>query len=416
VPSVSAMNAHMQRRDFLRLTGSSALAAMAAGVLAGCGDAFSSGDSGPSTGRKVKLGFIALTDCAPLVVAKAKGYFAELDLDVEIVKQASWPATRDNLLTGAIDGAHCLHSMPTSIAAGISGTGTDLRIAMMLSQNGQAITLKNDLVAAGHNDLAAAKAVLDGKPFTFAMTYPGGTHDMWLRYWLRATGADLSKAKIIPIPPPQMVANMKASNMDGYSVGEPWNGVAVAEDIGFTVVSSQDLWKHHPEKALVVSPQFRTERAAVLEDVMVAILKASAWMDDVANRAEIAALIAPTNYVNTKAENIAARLKGDYEIGAGLPSRTYTDDFMMFHRGGLVNKPRRSHVIWNLAQYKRLGMVTGDLPYAQFADELIIPELYDKAAQRAGVTVPDDDMTPIEGFIDGVVFDPTKPDEEANRP
>lgn len=203
-----------------------ALTPALAGLLAACGDADdpdasaagAAGSSSSSTAkglpRKVKIGFIALTDCASIIMAEKLGYFAERDLEVTIEKQASWPGTRDNLLNGQIDAAHCLFSMPLSLATGIGGSGTALKIAMVLSNNGQAITLNKDFASVGYGDLEKAKAALESKEPTLAMTFPGGTHDTWLRYWLKATKADQSKVKIIPIPPPQMVANMKAGNMD----------------------------------------------------------------------------------------------------------------------------------------------------------------------------------------------------------
>ena len=205
--------------------------------------------------RTVKLGFIALTDCAPLVMAKELGFFTKRGLDVQIIKQASWPATRDNLLTGQIDGAHCLFSMPLSVATSIGGKGSrDLKIAMILNNNGQAITLNaQTFEGVGYAELPAAKAALDAKPPTLAMTFPGGTHDIWLRYWLKATKADASKVKIIPIPPPQMVQNLKVGAMQGFCVGEPWNAVSAKDGTGFTHLTTQDIWTHHPEKALVVS-------------------------------------------------------------------------------------------------------------------------------------------------------------------
>lgn len=199
----------------------------------------------------MKIGFIALTDCASIIMAEKLGYFAERDLEVTIEKQANWPGTRDNLLNGQIDAAHCLFSMPLSLATGIGESGTALKIAMVLNHNGQAITLNKDFASVGYGDLEKAKAALESKEPTLAMTFPGGTHDTWLRYWLKATKADQSKVKITPIPPPQMVANMKAGNMDGYCVGEPWNAVAVDEGVGFTHLTTQDIWRFHPEKALV---------------------------------------------------------------------------------------------------------------------------------------------------------------------
>jgi nitrate/nitrite transport system substrate-binding protein len=387
--------------------------------LAGCGGALSAGSSSGSgaSGRKVKIGFIALTDCAALAMAKELGYFTELGLDVELIKQASWPVTRDNLLNGSIDAAHCLFSMPMSVATKIGGSGvTDLKIAMVINNNGQAITLKKDYAAAGYGDLAAAKAVLEQKAPALAMTFPGGTHDMWLRYWLKATKVDPSKVDIKPIPPPQMVANMKVGTMDGYCVGEPWNAAAVDEGVGFTHLATQDIWLHHPEKALVTSNQWASQNNDTLVDVMVATLKAAKWLDNLDNRPKTAEVIGAANYVNAAAANIEGRLRGKYIIGAGLPDRSYTGDQMMFFRDGLVNAPRRSHVIWFLAQYQRLGLLNEVPPYTKLADELILRDAYAQAASKAGVTVPDDDMAPFQVKLDGVTFDPRKPDEEAKRP
>ncbi|HCU51856.1 MAG TPA: nitrate ABC transporter, partial [Micromonosporaceae bacterium] len=334
------MDNTLQRRNFLRLAGSAAVATAAGGALAACGisdnpTANPENISGTKPVRKVKLGFIALTDCAPLVVAKELGFFAERSLDVELIKQASWPVTRDNLLNGEIDGAHALFSLPLSVATGIGGkAGTlDLKIAMVLNHNGQAITLKKDFAAAGYADLAAAKALLEKQSPKLAMTFPGGTHDTWLRYWLKATKADLSKIQISALPPPTMVANMTANNMEGYCVGEPWNAVAVQNGVGFTHVATQDIWQHHPEKALVVGTRLTNDKD-VLHDVMAAVLAAQIWLDKLENRPKLAELLAPTNYVNTPAKNIEARLLGKYELGAGLGEKTFTGDQMTFFREG----------------------------------------------------------------------------------
>jgi nitrate/nitrite transport system substrate-binding protein len=417
----------IERRRFLRLAGAGALAAAGTGLLAACGGGGTeagatattvAGATKKSGNRKVRLGFIALTDCASIVMAKELGYFAERDLDVSVEKQASWPATRDALLTGGIDGAHCLFGMPFAVASGLGGGAPSqaLKIAMMINNNGQAITLSKDFAAVGYGDLDKAGAALESKSPTLAMTFPGGTHDIWLRYWLRATGADESAIKIIPIPPPQMVANMNVGTMDGFCVGEPWGAVAAQQGIGFTHITSQDIWKHHPEKALVVNERFATERADVLKDVMGAVLKASKWLDDLDNRARTADVIGAAAYVNAPAVEILGRLKGEYELGAGIPDKTYTDDYMVFHRDGEVNAPRRAHALWWLAQFQRLGLqatapITTALPEA-----LILQDLYEEVAAAEGVDVPDDDMAPFDVALDGATFDPTKPDEEAKRP
>jgi nitrate/nitrite transport system substrate-binding protein len=410
------------RRRFLQLSGTAAAATAFAGFLAACGgsdkkttaNASTSKPSGPL--RKVTLGFIALTDCAPLVMAKELGYFEKHGLDVTLVKQASWPATRDNLLAGQINGAHCLYSMPYSVATGVSGNTTDLKIAMVLNNNGQAITLGKDLAKAGYGDLAAAKAVLESREPTLAMTYPGGTHDLWLRYWLQATKANKAKVKIIPIPPPQMVANMKVGTMDGFCVGEPWNAQAVAQGIGFTHLATQDLWLNHPEKALVVNPAFAADPDGALSDVMLALLEAQKWLDDLTNRATAAPTIGSANYINAPAAEIEGRLLGKYDLGADLGSKDFKGKQMLFFRDGATPFPRRSHGIWAMAQYQRLGLIKEAPPYQKIVDSIVLTDLYEKVASKAGLKVPNDDMAPFEILLDKVTFDPKAPEKEVARP
>jgi nitrate/nitrite transport system substrate-binding protein len=187
-----------------------------------------------------KLGFIPLTDCASIVMAKELGLFTKYGVNVEVSKEASWANVRDKIISGELTGAHCLFGMPFSVYTGVGGKeGSVMKIAMILNNNGQGITLSKKfcgLIGANETEkVAAAVEQLNAqKQVQFAMTFPGGTHDIWLRYWLAAAGVDQKKVGIKVIPPPQMVANMKVDNMDGFCVGEPWNGVAVKEGIGFT--------------------------------------------------------------------------------------------------------------------------------------------------------------------------------------
>lgn len=377
-----------------------------------------SGGSGRSTNRKVKLGFIALTDAASIIMAKELGYFDERDLEVTVEKQASWPATRDNLLTDQIEGCHGLYTLPLSVATSVGGDGRrDIFVAMMLSNNGQAITLANSLSDAGYGDPERAAAAIEAAGgANLAMTFPGGTHDLWLRYWLLAGGVPLKSVGIEPVPPPQMVQNMSVGNVQGYCVGEPWGAVAVKQEIGFTHLATQDLWEHHPEKAFLVTRKFKEERPDVVKDCMAAILKASKWLDDFDNRAEAAETISPEHYINAPAAEIAGRLNGVYDLGADLGEKDYEGSQMTFFRDGLVNLPRKSHYIWALAQYQRFGYLTEAPPYQDLADELILSDLYAEVAEAEGVDIPDDDMEPFELALDGVTFDPKNPDEEASRP
>jgi nitrate/nitrite transport system substrate-binding protein len=252
-----------------------------------------------------------------------------------------------------------------------------------------------------------------GKTPTFAMTFPGGTHDMWLRYWLAAAGVDASKTskdvQIKVIPPPQMVANMKVGGMDGYCVGEPWNGKAVQEDIGFTHLATQDIWKDHPEKALVANAEFAETRREDLKKMVMAVLEASLWLDDMKNRAECAKVIGGEAYVKAPAEVIQGRLEGKYQLGGGLPDKTFTDDYMLFHKAGAVNFPRKSYGAWFLAQYVRFGYLPAAPDYKKITDSLILQDLYKEAAGELKLTIPDDDMKPFTVKLDNVTFDPASP-------
>ncbi len=366
----------------------------------------------------IRLGFIPLTDCAPIVMAKELGLFKKYGVNVEVSKEASWANVRDKILTGELDGAHCLFSMPFSVYTGVGGKeGSEMRIAMVLNNNGQAISLSKEFCGkVGFRQMnKVAPAVLakqkSGKEVTFAMTFPGGTHDIWLRYWLAAAGVDQKKSKIITIPPPQMVANMKVGNMDAFCVGEPWGGVAVKQNIGFTQISSQDIWENHPEKALVVNKKFSETRREDLKKVMKAVLEACKWLDNRANRKKAAEVIGRTPYVNAPADVIEARLMGDYNLGCDQGTEIYTNDYMLFHRNGETNLPRKSHAIWFMTQFVRFDYLQSAPDYAAIADKIILQDLYREVATSMGIKVPMDDMRPFTLKLDKATFDPTKPDE-----
>ena len=411
------------RRAFVRtaLAGAAAPGALA---LAACGGGAAhatapTGGAGDVAGKpKITLGFISLTDNASVVMAHELGLYAKHGVNVQVSKEASWANVRDKLLTGELQGAHCLFGMPFSVYTGVGGTaGKELPIAMVLNTNGQAITLSSDFCGqAGFREVAKAGAAINTmkakREMSFAMTFPGGTHDMWLRYWLAAAGVDQKTVKIITIPPAQMVANMKVKNMDGYCVGEPWGGVAVKEGIGFTHVATQDIWKHHPEKALVLNKEFLDTRRDDAKGVMKGILEAAAWLDNPENRKKAAATIGGEAYVNAPADVIDARLSGTYNLGCGLGEHKYTDDSMLYSDAGKVSLPRKSHGIWFLAQYVRFGLLPQGAPapdYAAVADKLVKQDLYREVAKEMKLTVPEDDMQPFTVQLDGVRFDPKDP-------
>lgn len=359
--------------------------------------------------RKIKLGFIPLTDCAPLVAAKELGLFAKYGIDVELEKQASWAIVRDKLLNGELDGAHCLFSMPFSVYTGVGGTaGKEMKIAMVLNNNGQGITLSKDFCGmVGFKEVtkvaSAVKNVQSRKEVTFAHTFPGGTHDIWLRNWMAACGINQKSVGIITIPPPQMVANMRVDNMEGFCVGEPWNGVAVSQNVGFTHIASQEIWKNHPEKALVVSNAFSGDKES-LKKVMKAIIEACRWLDVMSNRSKAAAWLTKPNYVNAPMQVIEARLKGSNDLGCELGVQKYKDDYMLFYNNGYVNMPRKAHAIWFMAQYVRFGYLKNEPAYKSIAEKLILDDLYAEVAKEMAVNVQAD-MQAFKTTYD-VQFDP----------
>jgi nitrate/nitrite transport system substrate-binding protein len=419
------MSSKWTRRDVLRTLAIGAAGTAGAGLLASCsGDAKANAKTAASgTGRAatadrtIKLGIIPLTDCASVVMAHELGLFEKRGLTVTVEKQTSWPVVRDKLASGELHGAHCLFGMPFATATKVSELrGDPLRIAMVLSNNGQATTLSTKSFGGkvGYGDFAAFRKAVDvvraTKEPTFAMTFPGGTHDIWLHLMLAASGIDPKSVKVKPIPPPQMVANMEAGNMDGFNVGEPWGGVAAKKGVGFTFIATQSMWKHHPEKAFVVGSKFADERRDDLKTLMSAILEASKWMDEMSNRAQAAKVIGSQQYVYAPADVIDARLMGNYDLGGGLGSRTFTDDTMLFHRNGETNFPRHAHGIWFMTQYARFGRLPAiPADVEQIAKTVILQDLYKEVAKESGVAVPDDDMKPFLVQADKAEFDPNNP-------
>ena len=366
----------------------------------------------PADKPVITLGFIPLTDCAPLVVAKELGLFEKYGVNVQLSKEASWANIRDKVLNGELDGAHCLFGMPFSVYTGIGGkAGSVMQIAMVLNNNGQGITLSKDFCGlVGFKEInkvaAAVKSVQTRKEVTFAMTFPGGTHDIWLRNWLAACGVNQKSVGIITIPPPQMVANMRVDNMEGFSVGEPWNGVAAAQNVGFTAIASQDIWKHHPEKALVVNSTFAATKKEDLKNVMKAILEACQWLDNMGNRKKAAGWLTKPYYVNAPLQVIEARLLGSNDLGCDLGVQKYKDDYMTFYNKGFVNTPRKVHGMWFMAQYMRFGMIKTAPDYKTIAEKIILDDLYAEVAKSMNIPVMTDDMKPFKTNLD-IEFNPS---------
>jgi nitrate/nitrite transport system substrate-binding protein len=375
--------------------------------------AWAQGSDAPEK-KEVRIGFIPLTDCASVVMASVKGFDAKYGVKIVPTKEASWAAIRDKLLNAELDFAHVLYGLVYGVQAGIGGPQRDMNVLMTLNHNGQAITLSNQLKEKGVTDGASLKALMgkEKREYTFAQTFPTGTHAMWLYYWLAAHGINpTSDAKTITVPPPQMVANMRVGNMDGYCVGEPWNARAIIDNIGFTVSTTQDIWKDHPEKVIGATADFTMKNPNTSRAVTAAILDAARWIDaSDANRSETARTIADKAYVNTTVETIEARMLGNYVNGIGKKWKDANP--MHFFSDGAVNFPYLSDGMWFLTQHKRWGLLKADPDYLALAKKVNRVDIYKAAASAAKVSVPKSDMRPSI-LMDGVKWDGSNPAQYA---
>src|SRR5690349_2249148 len=228
---------HTTRRSFLKTAATSAGLLMTGMPKGWVGNVYA--DDSPEV-TDMRFGMIALTDCAPIVIAHEMGYFKKFGVNSTVSKEASWAVIRDKLSLGENQATHMLLGMPLASTMGLAGSPVKPMVTpWLLNRNGQAITLNNKLRAAGVRTPQALKPFVDkakaaGDPMTFAMTFPPGTHAMWIRYWLASGGINPDKdVNLVTIPPAQMVANMKVGKMDGFCVGEPWNNRALDDHIGF---------------------------------------------------------------------------------------------------------------------------------------------------------------------------------------
>jgi nitrate/nitrite transport system substrate-binding protein len=357
----------------------------------------------------LRFGIIALTDCSPLVIAHEKGFFKKHGINATIAKGASWAAIRDMLSNGDIQGTHMLTGMPIASTMGLLGAPRKpMVIPWMLNRNGQSITLTAALkgkVQADPKALAplALAAKAKGTPMTFAMTFPPGTHAMWMRYWLAAGGINPDKdVALITIPPPQMVANMKVGKMDGFCVGEPWNARAISDGIGFTALNTQDIWKDHPEKVCAFTAEFAEKNPKTVKAVLKALHEASVWLDDLKNRPEQAEIVSRPTYINCPKELILGRMLGKYDFGDG---RKKDDPNYMIFSARNCNYPQPKYAVWWLTQFRRWGMVPSAPDYKKIASEVMRPDLYEEAMKEIGYKHGGRNDGP-ETFFDGKVFDP----------
>jgi len=386
------------RRKFLTTAGLSTVSAIALNACTGVGEAPKTTDAttkaspsatatstpkvsaadAPET-TKAKLGFIALTDSAPLIIAKEKGLFEKYGMkDVEVLKQASWGTTRDNIVLGSeaggIDGAHILSPMPYLIAEGkiTNGNKVPMYILARLNTNGQAMSIANEFkelkITLKSDTLkdSFAKIKSGGKEVKCAVTFPGGNHDLWMRYWLASNGIDPNTdVSTIVVPPPQMVANMKAGNMQAFCVGEPWYARLVAQNVGYTAFITGEFWKDHPEKAFTMRGDWVDKNPKAAKAILAAVLEAQVWCEKAENKEEMCKIIGADKW------------------------------------------------LWFVTEDMRWGYFDADTDAKKLVDKVNREDIWKEAAKMIGkeADIPKSTSRGIETFFDGVKFDPENPSE-----
>ena len=423
---------NLSRRKFLITAAGSAAGAI---WLAACGSPSKKSENqttsqaGGADAPELKtatLGFIALTDAAPLIIASEKGLFAKHGMpEVKVVKQTSWAGTRDNLELGSdrggIDGAHILTPMPYLLTTGSitkSQKPLPMYILARLNVNGQGLSLSNEFLAEKVTikdpkiKAIAEKKKAGGKLLKAAMTFPGGTHDLWMRYWLAANGVNPNtEADLVVVPPAQMVANMQTGTMDTFCVGEPWNQRLVNQKLGYTGAITGELWKDHPEKAFSMRADWVDKNPKAAKALLMAVQEAQIWCEDPANLDELCEITSRDSYFKCSVADIKPRLAGSFDYGDG---RTVTDTPLKMHFWSDQNShsfPYKSHDLWFLTEDISWGYLPQTTDTKALIDKVNRSDLWKEAATAIGQekAIPSSDSRGKETFFDGVVFDPENP-------
>lgn len=403
---------------------------------------------------QLKLGFIKLTDMAPLAIAVEKGFFEDEGLSVTLEPQANWKVLLDRVISGELDGAHMLAGQPLGATIGF-GTKAHIVTAFSMDLNGNGITLSNDVwrkmkanvpngadgkpvhpIKADALKPVIAQYKAEGKPFNMGMVFPVSTHNYELRYWLASGGinpgfyspTDVSgqigaDALLSVTPPPQMPATLEAGTIYGYSVGEPWNQQAVVKGIGVPVITDTEIWKNNPEKVFGVTDDWAKKNPKTHLAVVKALIRAAQWLDENnnANRAEAVKILAKSEYVGADAKVIANSMTGTFEYEKG--DKRDVPDFNVFFRYN-ATYPFYSDAVWYLTQMRRWGQIAEAKPdawYDETARSVYKPDIYLQAAKllveegksrQADFPWKSDGYKPVDnGFIDGIPYDGHKPND-----
>ena len=383
------------RRAFLKAVGASTAAAAIGEIfpLGRVAEAFA--ESAPLEKSSLKIGFIPITCATPIIMAAPMGFYAKQGLDVDIIKTAGWAVVRDKTLNKEYDAAHMLSPMPLAITMGIGSTPVPFAMPAVENINGQAITL-----AIKHRDRRDPRS---WKGFKFAIPFEYSMHNYLLRYYLAEFGIDPDRdVQLRVVPPPEMVANLRAENIDGFLGPDPVNQRAVFDGVAFLHILSKDIWNRHPCCAFAASKAFIAEAPNTYKALLKAIIEATAFASKPENRKDIADAIAPANYLNQPPTVVEQALTGTFADGLGNVQKVADRvDFDPF--------PYESFAIWIMTQMKRWGQVKGDVDYAGVAKQVYLATDAAKLMAETGLTPPA--VSAKKFYVMGKEFDPAKPEQ-----
>ncbi|NJN89877.1 MAG: ABC transporter substrate-binding protein [Leptolyngbyaceae cyanobacterium RM2_2_4] len=389
----------------------------------------------PETTR-ITLGYLPIAESAPLIIAQAKGFFANYGMtEVNVSKQANWASARDNVVIGSeaggIDGGQWQMPMPHLITEGIitNGQRMPMYVLAQLNTHGNGIAVSGVHAGQGFGlDISNAAEYIkgfqasEGRRFKAAFTFPNVNQDFWIRYWLSAGGVDPDNdVDLLAVPPPETVQGMRTGTMDAFSTGDPWPYRIVAEDIGFMATLTADVWPFHPEEYLAIRADWVDANPKATKALLKAVMEAQQWCDEPANRAELVQIVSGRNFFDIPTEVLTPPFEGKYEMADG---KAAIDDF---NKGplywsdelGSVSYPYKSHELWFLTETMRWNFHNGaiaDIDTArQLIDRVNREDLWKEAAQEAGFSgIPDSTSRGVETFFDGTKFDPENPEAYLN--
>lgn len=378
-----------------------------------------------------RLGYLPIFESAPFVIAVEKGFFAKYGMtDVQVLKQSSWGALRDNVVIGAagggVDGAQFQMPMPYLISDGSITDNRKVPMYVMLqtSTQGNGIAIANKHLGKGLNlDLSKGGAAYlkelqsKGTPFTAAYTFPSANQELWIRYWLGAGGVNPdTDVRLIVVPPAQTVANMKTGTMDGFSTGDPWPFRILSDNIGFMGALTAQIWKDHPEEYFGMRADWVDKHPKAAKAILKALMEAQQWCDKPENRKELAQIVGGRQYFNLATNILEPPLQGQYKMGDGQPDINDANMGPLYWKDskGSVSYPYKSHDTWFLTENIRWSRLPAETDVKALVDKTNREDLWREAAKEAGIAaadIPKDTSRGVEKFFDGVSFDPANPTE-----